>query len=86
MTDSVATWHYIICRECDDEGEDYYSIREYYPGPELGSWTEEPMTPQGDSWSELVTDLTYMLNAVSRQVLDFTHDPPRFVDAHQLPR
>lgn len=84
---SEGTWHYVICREQSDVGEDYYSIRELHTDlhGEV-SWTEDAIEPQGSSWSDLVTDLAYMMNAAGRQVLDLTHEPPTFVDAHRLPR
>jgi hypothetical protein len=86
MADS-GSWHYVICRERDDAGDDFYTIREYYFGDDgKTGWTEEPVNPQGDSWSELVTDLAYMMNAAGRPVLDMTVDPPQLVQAHLLPR
>lgn len=87
MADS-GSWHYVICRERGDDGEDFYTIREFYPsdGDGPGGWTEEPVNPQGDTWSDLVTDLAYMMNAAGRRVLDLTVDPPVLVQPHQLPR
>ena len=81
------TWHYVICRERADDGDDFYTIREYHTGADgKEGWTEDPIHPQGDSWSDLVTDLAYMMNAAGRRVLDMTVDPPRLVYAHELPR
>lgn len=86
MADS-GSWHYVICREQGDDGEDYYTIRELHTSADgKVGWTEESVEPQGSSWSDLVTDLAYMMNAAGREVLDLTVDPPTFVQPHQLPR
>ena len=62
------------------DGEDFFTIRELYTGPEgqLG-WTEDPIAPRGDSWIGCADDLALMGRAASGPILDLTLDPPTFV-------
>lgn len=80
------TWRYAITRE-RIHGEDFYTIREVYTGPdgEL-SWTEDSIAASGESWMECADDLALMTRAMNSLVLDLTLDPPAFVSILDLHR
>jgi len=73
------TWRYALTREVFD-GEDFYTIREVYTGPngEL-SWTDSAIAPRGDTWIEAVNDIALMTRAMTEPILDISMDPPMWV-------
>lgn len=73
------TWRYAITREQHD-GEDFYTIREVYTGPDGAlSWTEDAIAARGDTWVECCDDLAKMGRALGSPVLDLTLDPPEWI-------
>ena len=83
---SETTWRYAMTREQID-GEDFFTIREVYTGPDGAlSWTECSIAPCGDSWTECANDLAIMERAMSAPVLDLTLDPPALVSPRGMRR
>ena len=52
------SWHYQI-KEFENKGQKYYQMIEVYSGP---YGTSGPITPVGETPSELIRDLEMMLN------------------------
>jgi hypothetical protein len=82
----TTTWRYAVSRERQPDGGECYAIREVYTDDESGalSWSVDAMTPSGESWLDLVADLTRMTGAISGHVLDLTLDPPALVKPRGL--
>ena len=74
----MSTWHYAIARTehfdpTTGKPGYYYQVHEYYPDEEGkgGGWTQNPITPGGDTIEDLESELTMMLADVKarRKVL-----------------
>ena len=64
----MGKWHYQLMHHTHDEmgrEDDFYAIHEYYHlGDNENSWTEYPVTIQGDSPEEVKEILLMMLAAL----------------------
>lgn len=58
------TWHYQVMRTVHEDGSVTFGIHEYYRG--LENWTENPVTPQGESVEDLERELKRMLNDLQK--------------------
>lgn len=67
-------WNYRVMRRTDQTGAQYYCIVEAHyqaKGDSLpSSWTEGESAPIGESATELLNDLAWMLTALTKPVLD----------------
>lgn len=77
------SWRYVVSSQTVN-GEQRWEIRELHTDDETGEvegWTEAPIAPSGNSWNELVANLSMMHgDAFGRQFLDLDADPPLLRD------
>lgn len=80
-------WRYIASFSRDEHSQEaLWEIRELYPtGDGNFGYTENAVSPCGETMDELRRDLTHMLADLDRQILDLTVDPPRLTTPDQLP-
>ena len=57
-------WHYQLMRHLTPEGETYYAVHEYYDLETGPAWTQNPVTVDGESKSEVVHKLDNMLRDI----------------------
>ncbi|WP_109209148.1 MULTISPECIES: hypothetical protein [Microbacterium] len=73
------TWDYLFAREIRD-GKERWSIREVHIDDDGSiSWIAEACDPGGDTAQELATDLSRMLLAIEKPILDLAQDEPKIV-------
>jgi hypothetical protein len=76
------SWHYAIARDQSKDGEDFFTIREVYvdsEDPAYLAYSQDPMSPFGETPRELLADLGRMNECTRRFMLDLTYDPPQLV-------
>lgn len=74
-------WRYIMARERLPSGEDIFTMRKLFTGPQGQlSWTGQPVIPQGCSAMECSQEIVALGNALwRRELLDLTMSPPKVV-------
>lgn len=82
----MATWRYVVSRTQGGSAEEFqWEIRELYPGDDgRFGYTENPVSPAGDSFEELLSDLEHMRSDADLEILDLTTDPPRLISRSDL--
>ena len=60
------TWHYQLMRHKDDNGNTYLAIHEYFPLEDGHIWTENPVTVDGESKSDIIWMLNTMLEDIEK--------------------
>lgn len=61
------TWHYQVTKRKLPDGTYWFEIREAYrEGNEFIGWTENPITPDGESLEEVIKVLNMMLEDAKR--------------------
>ena len=68
-------WHYQLMRHMTPQGETYYAVHEYYPLDDGPAWTENPVTVDGESKSDVVWILNAILKDIEKHgVKDYDYD------------
>ena len=68
----MSQWHYQLMRHLTPEGETYYAVHEYYDLETGPAWTQNPVTVDGESKSEVVQMLDNMLRDIWKHgVVDY---------------
>ena len=65
------TWCYRVVRRKFEGFEDAYAIHEWYAGDGVGSITNNPIFPRGDSPEEVKKDLLLMMKAFDKPPLNY---------------
>lgn len=67
------TWNYRVVRKFTEQRETYYQIHEVYYNEDgkIMSMTENGIAPLGETTTELQLELTRMLDALKKPVLDY---------------
>jgi hypothetical protein len=68
------SWNHRVMKRVEFDGDDdWYQIHEVYYNSkqEPGSWTKEGITPGGNTLEELRDELTRMLEATEKEILDY---------------
>jgi len=68
----MSYWNYrIIKKEFPEHNKNAYQIHEVYYGDDgkIEGWTEDPISPYGDTPEELREDIRYQLNAFRKPIL-----------------
>lgn len=80
----VSTWRYAVT--VTDVGQErVYEIREVYYFAGALSWTKDPISPSGESWSEVCHDLELMASdAGTGEVLNITDQNNPFWEFESL--
>jgi len=63
-------WNYRVLKKTLDEGEVYEIHEVYYKGNAIHMWSEDPISPYGESLEELKKDLQYQLEALELPILE----------------
>lgn len=73
---SGATWHYQLMKHKNlRSGEEYYAVHEYYDLQDGPAWTENPVTVDGESKSDVVWMLKAILGDIEKHgVKDYDAD------------
>ena len=71
----MSHWHYQLMRHLTPDGETYYAVHEYYPLDTGPAWTENPVTVDGESKSDVVWMLKAILGDIEKHgVKDYDAD------------
>ena len=61
----MSKWHYQLMKRCFD-GTDNYAVHEYYVMDGEDSWTNDPVTLDGESVEDVKEMLHMMLNDIDK--------------------
>ncbi len=65
------TWNYRVVKHTHEDGEEFYQIHEvFYKNEQPDMITEKGITPFGENLEELSHSMIYMLQALTKPVLD----------------
>ena len=71
----MSHWHYQLMRHTGPYG-DYYAVHEYYELDTGPAWTENPVTVDGESKSDVIWMLEQMLIDIDKHgVKDYDAEP-----------
>ena len=68
------SWNYRVFRCADPDGSSFYEIREthYDEARKVTGWTEGASAPIGETFRELISDIAWIMAALSKPILDDT--------------
>lgn len=66
------SWNYRVFRCVDPANSPYYEFREahYDEGGKVNGWTEGSASPVGETFSDLIKDLAWLIGALNKPILD----------------
>ena len=66
-------WNYRLMKRENDKGEVFYGVHEVYydENGDIEGWSEESVTPVGESKDELKKTLTDLVKALDEEILDY---------------
>ena len=65
-------WHYQLMKHTEADSEVWYGIHEMYPLADGPSWTQEPVTVEGESVEDLKWQLKAILGDIEKHgVIDY---------------
>ena len=81
----MTTWDYRVIKQKHPTGSSYGIYEVYYDDQEnIEFITKNPLTPHGETVTELENDLKYMQKALSLPVLDMDELDKLFTEKHDI--
>lgn len=66
------SWNYRVFRCANPDGSPYYEMREthYDDAGKMNGWAEGAAAPLGETFSELINDLAWLIASLNKPILD----------------